>query len=413
MATSQDIKTPQNPSYITPTPGKITVVAFKPNVGNAAMSESLCSNLKDCGFNSALVETKEANVSSSLTNCSKYGIKPFLRSDDLKENASKWFNFVKAYMDNPNLGGWFLCSGVTSSQAEKDSALYNCVNNIRKKDKTQSVNGEKISHPIFIGAREALDVTQASNQSYKSYIENIEYNLQPSFWPVIPFRRQHYQTFPSSSFYRELEIFALLARYTNSPMWAYMQCLYEQQGEDNFPPNVALRLKSAVFSALAYGAQGIVWYPYHSTKIDSVTYNALVNNNQEPTPLWSFIKSINAQISNYSLIFNGSALVQCRHTGTTQYSGTCKLNGGFGPLKSLTSGSDGVLVSHLCTNGADYLVIVNHPGAARQTLTLEFSSYWNVSEILLSGNLLSMSPVTQTTISVTLNAGGIQIYHWD
>lgn len=106
-----------------------------------------------------------------------------------------------------------------------------------------------------MGVLDGRDITQYGSQSYKEYIENIEYNFNPTFWPVIPFRTQHYETFPASSFYRELEIFALMARYSNSPMWAFMQCLYNTEGED-FHPNLGLKLKSAAFSALAYGAQG-------------------------------------------------------------------------------------------------------------------------------------------------------------
>lgn len=273
------------------------------------------------------------------------------------------------------------------------------------------MNGEKVSHPIFMGALDEQDITQDSNQGYKIYIEDFEYNLKPSFWPVIPFVTQRYQAFPSSSFFRNLEIFALMARYTNSPIWVYKQCLYKPVA-NIILTDITSRLRSAVFSALAYGAQGIVWYPFHATEIDGVSYNALLDIKQAQTPLWNIVKAINAQISNYRSIFCGSKLVQCRHTGTTQYFGTCKLSSGFGPLKSLTSGDDGVLVSHLCNNGADYLVIVNHPGAAQQTLTLKFSAYWNVHQYLLSGNTLDKNPVTQTTISVTLNAGKIQIYRW-
>lgn len=121
------MSTPQNPSYAPPTPDKITVAAFMPNVGGATLTDSLCSKLKDCGFNSALIETTEANVSSSLTNCAKYGIKPFLRSNDLNETSSKWFTFARNYKDNPHLGGWFLSNGVMPSQAEKSSALENAL----------------------------------------------------------------------------------------------------------------------------------------------------------------------------------------------------------------------------------------------------------------------------------------------
>lgn len=97
------------------------------------------------------------------------------------------------------------------------------------------------------------------------------------------------------------------------------------------------------------------------------------------------------------------SVATCQPYGNHPIGGTCKLKGAFGPLKGITSGSAGVLLSHLCKEGVDYLVIVNHPGAPGQSLTLEFSDYWQVVQTVLSSSGFPMgNPISQTTLSLNL-----------
>lgn len=395
------------------------------------MSDTLCQELKDCGFNSAAVETTQLNAGPTITNCQNHGIKPFLHVAGMEDSVATCQPYVNLYKKATGLGGWMLKSGVTQTQASAGSSLSKAAGFIRANDEyitiKRKVNGKEeiihYPHPIFMSALSTADFPHqsdnrpksASEEYYKNYIDAFQDNLQPSFWPFLTFPTVvDSTTFPLQDFYLDLEIFALMARYTNSPMWPYIRCRSETGSGNILPAGTEARLRSAAFSALAYGAQGLVWWTYGPTTTSTgKMVNGLVDGNGNRTALWNIVKAINTQIASYSSVFAGSRLVKCRHTGTTQYGGTCKLKGAFGPLKGITSRSAGVLLSHLCKEGVDYLVIVNHPGAPGQSLTLEFSDYWQVVQTVLSSSGFPMgNPISQTTLSLNLQPGGFLIFSW-
>lgn len=89
--------TPQNQPYQSPTPGEITLMAFAPNNGTSPMSDTLCQELKDCGFNSAAVETTQLNAGPTITNCQNHGIKPFLHVAGMEDSVAT----CQPYVNHP------------------------------------------------------------------------------------------------------------------------------------------------------------------------------------------------------------------------------------------------------------------------------------------------------------------------
>lgn len=398
------------------------------------MSESLCQELKDCGFNSAAVETTTVNALPTLSNCTKHGIKPFLHVAKMEDSVAICDPFVQLCKKAQGLGGWMLKSGVTQSQATEGSNLSKAANSIREND--QFVTLEKYDkytynrdqkeaikeklymtcpHPIFMGALYCGDFSSKASEEYKTYIESFQDNIQPSFWPFFTFTTDNDVTaFPSVDFYRELEIFAMMARYTDSPIWPYIQCQMETVLGNNLPLDTEPRMRSAAFSAMAYGAQGLVWWTYRSPiATTGKTLDGLIDRNGNKTPLWNIVKRINTRISAFNLIFNGCRPVECRHAGTTYYAGTCLLKGAIGPVVSLLTGSAGVLVSHISNEGNDYLVIVNHPGAPTQKLTIDFSKQFGIERSsIASDGSISWNSISSYNLEINLPAGEMEVFRW-
>ena len=75
-----------------------------------------------------------------------------------------------------------------------------------------------------------------------------------------------------------------------------------------------------------------------------------------------------------------------------------------------------MLVSHLNTHGADYLVIVSHDLVNSQVLGLEFCPYWQVWELVVTRSgtpaLSRLTVKTGTVIKRILPPGGCLIFHW-
>ena len=129
--------TPQNRPYQSPTLGEITLMAFAPNNGTSPVSDTLCQELKDCGFNSAAVETTQLNAGSTITNCKNHGIKPFLHVAGMEDSVATCKPYVNLYKKAIGLGGWMLKSGVTQGQASAGSGLSKGVGFIRANDKSK------------------------------------------------------------------------------------------------------------------------------------------------------------------------------------------------------------------------------------------------------------------------------------
>lgn len=114
---------PQNQPYQSPIPEEITLMAFAPNNGTSPVSDTLCQELKECGSNSAAVETTQLNAGSTITNCKNHGIKPFLHVAGMEDSVATCKPYVDRYKIAAGLGGWMLKSGVTQTQASAGSSL--------------------------------------------------------------------------------------------------------------------------------------------------------------------------------------------------------------------------------------------------------------------------------------------------
>ena len=410
---SETTPTPKNPVYLSPTPGKITIAAFYPLVATGSPAVPICKDLKDCGFNSAIINVSDSADKIALTTCALYGIHPFFHDPRLTQSEDACKALVSAYapadgdgnhVPNTQLGGWMLTDDATPADVRKGSTLEQIIGWIRKYDPC---------HPIFTGVIAGVDfsILNGVAYNYKHYIEDLEYNLSPSLWPYRYFPYPGSSTtvsYPFSYFYKGLETFAFMARYTNVPMWSYVKTL---TGTGGTPPSEA-QMRLEAFSALAYGAQGIAYWRYRP---ESDSEKGLVTSTGEKTDQWRHAQKINQEIATFNSVFAGCQLVECRHT-STQPNGTCKLSMSFGPFHNINTKIAGVLVSHILNNGNNFLVIVNHSATASQEITINFSRHWRIFKVNGSTEseyeIAKDNPATVFPVAATLPAGGYLIYRW-
>ncbi len=422
---TSNIPTPANPLYNSPTPGKITIAAMYPNQGTTAPSLQLLTELQDCGFNSALINTDGLLVASLLTNCILRGIHAFVSNPRLTLQA-QCEEFVERNKDYSNLGGWLLKDTVSWPEVKDGSTFPDLISKIRDADTHKFGEDKneitvKAYHPVFTGLtplHEFIGIPE--NDDYRQYIMDFQNSLNPSFWPYRYFSFVNAAQSPSTryaNFYRGLETFAFMARYTSVPLWSYVRSVRPSglvAPVDSRITEAMIRFEA--FSALAYGAQGIVYWRYRP---DSDKTEGLVTSAGAKTGLWNYAQTVNREIASYNSIFAGCRLVACRHTGKNYIPMTCWISNyePFGPLKSIRSEDAGVLLSHINNDGKNYLVIVNHSVTASQALTLNFSRYWCIYQLKDLTETPYPSPAIPTetplTLNVTIPAGGYIIYRWD
>lgn len=429
-----DFKNPYYP-YHPPVEGTIAIVAASPYLGHNVPSENELQLIKECGFNTINIFPHYSKISEALSVINKVGLKALLfhshlfNSDDTitdKEAFDRCRNTVADFKSHPGLGGWTLpdqpsydqlAAIYESSDSETEThprCLLKFYDIIKKEDPAHLIHINLVGSPVS----KFMD-----GHNYHQYMNVYQRNFRPGLWS--------YDLYPISEkngkievernrFYLDFELYALRSRLFHRPFWAYCQSqgfITEAVSRPN-PKEEYLRYEA--FSALGYGAQGIVYWTYHQREdtLEESFLSAPVDLNGNTTPIWDAVKHVNEEIDLFNDIFFGCQLIDCKHT-VKKYDGTCILpeNTTFGPFtKVLTDEGLGIQISHLNTKGQDYIVIVNHDVEKEQTIKLTRPSLQNVIKYDLHR---SESEVKREEVEIgdysehSLTPGGYIIFKWN
>ena len=167
------------------------------------------------------------------------------------------------------------------------------------------------------------------------------------------------------------------------------------------------------FSALAYGAQGIVYWAYaqqKSLKEDSFL-SAPIDMNGKKTKAWYAVQSVNQEIKAYSEVFLNSEVIDCQHTGNLDLKNVKIYQGNFGPIKTIKTEEMGVLLAHLKNTGGEYLVIVNHDVNNLQCIELELSLGLRGEQLLFSDDkeTITSNGELYSSWRLSLSPGGYSV----
>lgn len=244
--------------------------------------------------------------------------------------------------------------------------------------------------------------------------------------------------FGTTDYYKFFEIFRELARLSGRPFWAFCESTYYIDSNNLSRPRATEAfLRFEAFSALAYGAQGIVYwryYPEGNTSGESY-FSALTDKEGRKTPQWYAAQKVNSEISRFAHIFLDCEVVSCVHRGNPIVNGvTQEIEQGnvtFPPLVSLHFNQDGVALSHIRNQGQEYLLIVTHNPMAPQDVFISFWSNCIIYELTpsdIGNDNLSIIPseilsegegdnhqsakISVVTIGRRIAAGGYLLFKW-
>lgn len=173
--------------------------------------------------------------------------------------------------------------------------------------------------------------------------------------------RQEGEILDSEEFYTKLETFHNFCSNVNRPFWAFCQSKsFMTLGDIIIYRPLALEqfLRYEAFSALAYGAKGIVYWSYcmSETQPTESYFSALLNRRNEKTASWYYAQKVNAEIQKYKDIFLNADLVEVKIVKTYSYtpgSDNYKLT------VEEVNGSNQIVVSRFETTTNSYILIVN------------------------------------------------------
>lgn len=391
-------------------PKKIALVATTPIPDNCKPNKELFKQVRECGFDIAFGYVGgESSMDAMIEASNGTGIKLMPASSILR--SDKCGAFVSKYKGNPSIVGWDFVDEPKYENLDKLRKYYQVIKNC---------------NPNFLIYISLIGVPNKScigpNTSYAEYLDDIEKIFNPDVWaydlyPIYEKNRKLHVKY--EDFYRDLELFSQKSKETGQPFWSYCQSMAVKFANGaSMPAATVPYLRFEAFSALAYGAQGLVYWTYgQRLNQKNETYlSALVDLDGNKTPAWYAAQQVNNEINALNFVFYKSELVDCRHTGDAIYGDAKRLTGAMGPLNRITTGSSGVIVSHLITGGKNYLVIVSRDPFGAQTVRLNFRSDCDVAEIRPivgeKGNDVSREKVSGN-VRKRLDAGGYAIYQWE
>lgn len=425
------INTPHNPEYHSPTPGEITLMAGNPNLNAGVLDNALCSQIKECGFNTIGASIGAGNISESLQNCYNNGLSLFLGNNTV--NVLPYAeNFINTYKDRNGLGGWFLNNLVNANQilSTESEKFPDGREQVPFSTTYKYLTQVDPNHPVFVGINADWEKDRTNGNlpvPFPSLLAAFEENFQPNLWvwnyvPQLytnPLETLNYNRWVI--FYKNLQYFAYISRYTANPMWTFCFCesFNNYYGYNVARPTLEL-LRQIVFSSLAYGAQGIFFSNYRQNPDNgNLTFNyAPIDREGNKTTTWDYVRIINEEVKRFNEVFCGCELIDCRYTNSASaFNVLKKMDHAMGPLVSVEGSNPQVLVSHINNNGQDYIVIVstslmNDLSGKGETIILNFSQYYTVTEITNKGKILDTSTNIYKKVEVNLNRGDYVIFKW-
>lgn len=393
----------ENHPYISPTPGRITIVSSTPLPANGHRGIDILQGIKECGFNVTFLQSSLPEMKQMLRYAKETGIGVMISHPHLTD--SKNFEaFVDTFSKYLALRGWSLPDEPRFPTLPALSKYY-----LRLSRATPNLP----IHMNLVGG--AGKQFMGPTPSYAAYLDTIQRLFRPGFWSYdlypISNGKEGKLKIDAEGFYYDLEVFSTMARLTGRPFWAYCMTMPYKTASFSRPAPTEADLRWEAFSPLAYGAQGIVYWTY--SQRDANKYeeylSAPINLDGERTPIWYSVQKVNREIARYDEVFAGCKLVEAVHTGKKNYPCTKHLNGVFGPALYIKTGKEGALCSMIENKGIRYLIIVNHTPLKSQKVKIQFTPITNALLLHPDGRDEAILPKDKKG-TYTLPPGGYLIF---
>lgn len=357
---------------------EIPIIASYPIPEGRTPTKEAFKAIKECGFSIISYALSAKNIDRAVELSKECNISLIVRTGKLLQPDGR--EILVKYRNTNEIIGWYL----------RDEPLYDELDTLKfYYERIRKSNPEKLVYFNLIG--DNIKKYIGPSNGYTDYLNHINQQFHPMLWS--------YDCYPIAEdkgnikvsydlFYSNLETFRMVSTKTQTPFWAYCQSM-EYRNKKVYRPKCTIPfLRFEAFSALAYGAQGIVYWAYaqQNTNKGDVFLSAPINLAGERTKEWYDVKSVNSEIAAFSKIFKNANVIDCQHTGDRLIKDTKKYNGAFWPLSHCTSGKLGILISLIHSSDDYYLVIVNHDVENDQNISLRFQDNIKGGELVFQGD---------------------------
>lgn len=391
--------------------------------------------LKECGFNCVIYnpvnDTAEKTPSAQNNKLERLlnifrdeNIKVILSQPNLfseqkyilngvEEKMQSCSSLVEAIKGNKALGGWAFENFIPVTKFDRYNEFYQDIKEIDK------------DHLIFFYLDGGYwEGAKPECAGLCDYLDKIQSKFKPDVWSYqcFPFYGESQSAMSTAygDYFNAFEIYAQRARITQRPFWAFCQCMYFSNKLD--PPTIRPKtsislLRFQIFTALAYGAQGIIYYTYALPPESTfdIFYSALINDNGEKEEAWSYVQQMNRELKALSEKFYGCQVWDVRIAGSLWRSPCTSIEMPFGPLISISKDINATF-SLFGKDGGKYLFVVNRSLTDIQQIIMKFSEIYTVKEWTIDSDtytLRSTNIDTKNGVSRTIKQGDFLFFSYE
>lgn len=391
--------TARHKMYKNPTGNQFPILAWYSIDATADLTKARYKELADCGFNLSFSQLHStSDVEKAMSESKGTGVKQIVMCDELTNNPVAAVNRFK---NEEMLAGWFL-------RDEPVSSDFASLRDFR--DEIMSADNE---HLLYLNLLPTyVDVGSLGTSSYKEYVKRFvdEVNIGIISYDNYPVVKSGNKVSVRSGFYKNLEDVSAVSRETNQPFWAF--ALATAHG--SYPVPSINHMRFELYSALAYGAQGVQYFTYwtpQGTQWDF--HNAPIDVNGKKTNVWYRIQTLNKEIQSQAWVWLGAKLLNVSHyvpVGGSVPEGTKRYNKAYLPAKfsGLSSyNSSGLCVSHLVNGKNHFLILLNSDINNAASVSIN-----HTADVKIVGKDGKATSTGETTTEAEVEAGDYLLFTW-
>lgn len=377
----------------------------------------IAQSLSQCGFNVALFGSSFEIMDAMLDACSANGVNVILNPVWLNDSPLHTKAVIDHYksrpngrpvawqvFDQPKFYDWGDAVGMDAPEDIVWNNLTVGLWNARGLDGTRMVYFN-LAAPEYNDGVHDPDEWIGSSANYNQYLDALQKLYNPVLWSydLYPFNIKGNSTdieVRYDHFYRYLKVFGDRACDTGVPFWAYCMCLghsyWKVDSAGNrtkvwtqpVPTEGMLRFEA--FNALAFGAQGLVYWQYGQPSDGPASESGLTfapapfdfsvksigtvkTLTPVSNPVWRAVQKVNSEIQKYAHVFLGAEIKDIFHLRKT-YDGQEMFPGSYGHIAKVQCFEEGVLISAFEKDKKNYFVIVNQDPFGVQEVIISISS---------------------------------------
>ena len=406
-------------------PERVEIIAYCTPPADT-MSVELFREMGECGFTAGIPAEKSYDtetVAKMMHLAHQAGIRLFINSNATLGDPE---SVAARFKDHPGLAGYFIVDEPTWSRQgwNKKQYLDTPLYHLRLGDLVHKIQTVDPAHPAYINMfPNYANPEQLGTGTYAGYVDKLLEEVPDlKFLSFDHYPITGYKVRPE--WYENMEIITAAVRRRGIPFWAFALT----STHFDFTPATLEQLRLQMHVNLAYGAQGLQYFPYWAPNKDH--WFSPINHDGSRSVLYDHVKALNAHIQTMAGVFKNAKVLETAHTGWRpvwrpgeednaepweQREGAIPLSTrpykASSPVrKFIAQGKEGALVSTISKNGKRHLVVVNKDYAHVMVLRITFDGSRKISRINADG---SWSFVADKLGSILVPPGDIIIFRWE